>query len=518
MSCIGSTCVDYQCKLNGQSCSYPGDCCSGLCKGYICSPPLNCRKMDETCGSTGECCGGVCLNYVCKTPPECKAIGEWCFANSECCTKKCKINECSEYVAMTVVGIRGNQSFEQGKGGVFTAFGKYETGEEENVSVMWALDGDIGKLRPADGTNATLGTNFTLGTKVLFEAKKVGGGVIRIVYNDGVKTIATSVPVTVMPGPAVRIEIFYSQGIVNYGEKVIFTARGYDKDGNAVALNPSEIAWSADGGYIDQLGAFIAPKEAGNFTVTATYESYKTTATVEVITDPQSTADSGLFDRIMAQVYTLLGQLVLAIIGGLLLIIFFIYALKALLRAMEKSFSLPQVPAGSSVLIEGPPESKTEKNVYEILNRAIGNRGNVLVLTLKAEETVPLFKRNIRNMDNVKIAEVEQDFTKVGIKLSELLEQETFAAVYFSFFGKMALAQGADVSSEFIGFNMIKLNKAKTIGIFRVELNEKLTSEFLSKLEMEADIVVEHKVVDKEYAMIKQWKGTEFEKRWIRFK
>ncbi|MFH0817415.1 MAG: hypothetical protein V1909_02155, partial [Candidatus Micrarchaeota archaeon] len=100
----------------------------------------------------------------------------------------------------------------------------------------------------------------------------------------------------------------------------------------------------------------------------------------------------------------------------------------------------------------------------------------------------------------------------------ELIEKESFSVIYFSFLGKMALGERADAVADFIEFNMLKLSKAKAIGIFPIELNEKLTSEFLSKLEMGVDIIIEHKVTDREYARIKQWKGAEFEKQWLHFK
>jgi hypothetical protein len=483
-----------------------------MCKNYLCTPPVACRKLGETCGSTGECCDGVCLNYVCKTAPKCKAIGEWCYSNSECCTKKCKLGECSEYVGMMFVEIRGSQTFEQGKGGVFTAFGKYESGEEENVSVTWMLDGSVGKFGPANGTNITYGKSAT------FLAEKVGVGVIRIAYSDGVKTITNFIPITIMAGPAVRIEIFYDKSLVHYGETVEFTYKGYDKGGNPTSVSPSDIAWTANGGSVDQRGMFIAPKKSGNFTVTAKYDDYSTTAAIEVIPDKVNEASGLSLEAIMAQVYALIGQIVLAAVLGVAALVILYIALRRLRKMMERFFSMPPLPPGSSVLIEAPPESNADNNAYEIISRELRNGGKALVLTLKPDESEYHFKKKIRSLEKVKIVGVEPDLTKVGIKLSELIESEKFSIVYFSFFAKVALAQGADSACDFVEFNMQKLKKAGATGIFPVELNEKLASEFLSKLEMSADVVIEHKVVDREYAMIKQWKGEGVGKEWLPFK
>ncbi|MFH1447531.1 MAG: hypothetical protein ABIG39_01595 [Candidatus Micrarchaeota archaeon] len=514
-NCINNVCTT-DCKINGADCASPAECCSGSCKNYICAPPLECRESGDGCSYTYECCSGMlCTNHKCKVPQECNSIGEGCYLDAECCSGRCKGGICSEYVKIVSIKIKGDTSFAVGGKGVLKACARYETGEEEEIPVAWSLDGMIGELSSGEGKD------------VIFSASMGGGGVVRINYRDEKKTFTNILPISVK-AIVTRIDIFSKKIVLYHGEAVHFAVRGYDSYGNMIGIDPGDVIWGADSGIIDGNGNFVAPEEDTNVTVTAAYGDFTARTKLQVIPVSGSGEEesvgldaliAALIGKEMDKVYAIIGQLVLAILAGLLVLFLLIYAAKKVKDRMARKFELPDIPPGCSVIIEAPLESAAERSVYRILNEEIEKEGGkAVVLSLKPEETLATLDKNLRRVDNVRVIGVDANLTKVGIRLSELIESEKPTVVYFPFFSKAVLMEEVDAVADFIEFNVLKLVTGKIIGIFPVELNEKLTSEFLSKLEVGVDMVIEHRVTDKEYARVKQWKEGGFGKEWLPFR
>lgn len=72
------------CQVNGGSCAYSSDCCSGSCQEGYCSPS-SCLNDGNYCSSASQCCSGQCSNGICGAP-SCGQTGSYCTSSSQCCS------------------------------------------------------------------------------------------------------------------------------------------------------------------------------------------------------------------------------------------------------------------------------------------------------------------------------------------------------------------------------------------------------------------------------------------------
>lgn len=89
------------CKVSGQRCSQPQECCTGYCKtgsdGRFCVSKglkgfaiFGCQNLNDPCVQHFECCLGYCLENTCQLRPGCKWISEPCKSDIECCHGLCR--------------------------------------------------------------------------------------------------------------------------------------------------------------------------------------------------------------------------------------------------------------------------------------------------------------------------------------------------------------------------------------------------------------------------------------------
>ena len=153
----------------------------------------------------------------------------------------------------------------------FEATGYDDDGGELGVRPQWTLAGGIGALEPS-GT-------FTAGTAGRGRVRAAVGGV------------EASSALTVVAGPARRIEVLPAEMRVESGERVTLRAVARDAGGNAVALDPNDpgatVQWSLtpDVGDLDDRGGLTAGR-AGEATVVAAAGDLRGEARVEVTPGP----------------------------------------------------------------------------------------------------------------------------------------------------------------------------------------------------------------------------------------
>ena len=153
----------------------------------------------------------------------------------------------------------------------FEATGFDDDGGELGVRPQWTLVGGIGALEPS-GT-------FTAGTAGRGRVRAAVGGV------------EASSALTVVAGPARRIEVLPAEVRVESGERVTLRAVARDAGGNAVALYPNDpgvtVQWSLtpDVGDLDDRGGLTAGR-AGEATVVAAAGDLRGEARVEVTPGP----------------------------------------------------------------------------------------------------------------------------------------------------------------------------------------------------------------------------------------
>jgi len=145
----------------------------------------------------------------------------------------------------------------------FTAKGYDANGDEVTIAPAWSASG--GTMTSSGLYTATTVGSFTV------TAAEPGSGVT-----------GTAI-VRVAPGDPDRIEVTPGQANLKVGDRVQFTATGYDAGGNQAPVTPT---WSATGGAITP-GGLYAATATGNFIVTASVQVgagiITGTATVHVI-------------------------------------------------------------------------------------------------------------------------------------------------------------------------------------------------------------------------------------------
>jgi plastocyanin len=118
-----------------------------------------------------------------------------------------------------------------------------------------------------------------------FHAKKAGEGFLRLQAGEAVAQI----PVKVAPGSIHAISIEPAGIKLKAGEKIDFTATGYDAEGNRVEFDP---VWSVAGGLgtLDDNGSFLA-KKSGNGYVSAKGSGVTGVASIGVLPGPVARID-----------------------------------------------------------------------------------------------------------------------------------------------------------------------------------------------------------------------------------
>src|SRR5262249_23127152 len=143
--CVAST---GSCKMAGDSCTLPTECCNLTCTGGSCAAVTGCIADNQACGAgvTGTCCSATCgangtctpLNNSCQTAGNpcqaggdggiaggccsnfcsnnvcalnssyCSQVGDICYRASECCTGICNVPSPSPGTSSTGAGTCGN--------------------------------------------------------------------------------------------------------------------------------------------------------------------------------------------------------------------------------------------------------------------------------------------------------------------------------------------------------------------------------------------------------------------------
>jgi len=165
-----------------------------------------------------------------------------------------------------------NPTLEVGQNQLFKAQGYDQQGNPATVSdPHWETDANYGSftVNPTDPTEST------------FTASQAGSGYITCYEGPpGQATIHGSTDITIQQGVSQldRIDVTPSSVTLEVGQNQLFDAKGYDQQGNEVAITPN---WSATGGTIDQTGEYT-PTMAGEFTVTASVTGSSVTGTATV--------------------------------------------------------------------------------------------------------------------------------------------------------------------------------------------------------------------------------------------
>ena len=91
-----------QCRVAGETCTAPTDCCTGQCSAGpggsgSCQALPGCHPALEICKTDMDCCSGRCDTSVidgasrCAWAPGCRPGQERCASNAECCAGNCKM-------------------------------------------------------------------------------------------------------------------------------------------------------------------------------------------------------------------------------------------------------------------------------------------------------------------------------------------------------------------------------------------------------------------------------------------
>ena len=143
---------------------------------------------------------------------------------------------------------------------IFTAKGHDKNGNEIPLDVYWSATGGDIDSKTGVYTATTAGT-FTV-TASVQGSTVTGTATVHVNPPELAKTDVTPVEVT-----------------LNVGDQPIFTAKGYDKNGNEI---PLDAYWSATGGNIDSKTGVYTATTAGTFTVTASVQGSTVTGTASV--------------------------------------------------------------------------------------------------------------------------------------------------------------------------------------------------------------------------------------------
>ncbi|MCK5560331.1 MAG: hypothetical protein KAJ51_07040, partial [Thermoplasmata archaeon] len=123
--------------------------------------------------------------------------------------------------------------------------------------------------------------------------------------------------VNITLGKLANLELNPPSPNINIGDSIKFSVTCYDADGNLVDIIPD---WQVSGGgNIDQTGNFTA-QEAGNWTVTVTYNGVSTSTNI-IINPLDEEPDDGEEDTTIS--YTIIGIVVIMIFLVILLIFLF---------------------------------------------------------------------------------------------------------------------------------------------------------------------------------------------------
>jgi len=139
----------------------------------------------------------------------------------------------------------------------YTATGYDAKGNVVPINPVWSTDGG--------SINAT----------GLYDAGPVG--IWTVAATDGL--ISGTATITVTAGALVSIVVSPPSATITADQTQVFTATGYDADGNVVPIAPT---WSVNGGSIDSAGVY-APDVVGTYVVTATDGGVSGTASVTVV-------------------------------------------------------------------------------------------------------------------------------------------------------------------------------------------------------------------------------------------
>jgi hypothetical protein len=158
-------------------------------------------------------------------------------------------------IIQVIAGLRAAVGIEPWSPGTLTAdesvnLTAYEFDGDGNqigtLNVGWTVNGGIGTVPPGPSDTAT------------FEATTMGAGTVSI--DDGLGHTNTSDVITVIAGSLDRIAVQPNNITVQAGDFQVFTATGYDSEGNIVALiNP---IWNANAGNITNSSSTSATLKA----------------------------------------------------------------------------------------------------------------------------------------------------------------------------------------------------------------------------------------------------------------
>jgi plastocyanin len=146
---------------------------------------------------------------------------------------------------------------------IFNAQGFDQNGNEIPITPNWSASG--GTITEGGQYTATEPGDFTVTASV--EGSEVQG--TATVHVDSVPVLS-------------RIDVTPSSCTMHVGDTRLFTAQGFDQNGNEMPITP---IWSATGGAITQEGQYTAT-EPGDFTVTASVEGSEVQGTTTVHVDP----------------------------------------------------------------------------------------------------------------------------------------------------------------------------------------------------------------------------------------
>lgn len=208
-------------------------------------------------------------------------------------------------------------------------------------------------------------------------------------------------------------------------------------------------------------------------------------------------------------------KLVAILLAAAVLIMLFIGGIYyAYRRKVRKIFELPVLPPGSTILVEGPIDSKKTTLCHSFLQTLAEHGATATILASNVGDHLPWFKGALKPdaLNRVVVKEAQLSLTELGMMISEAANSGS-KAIFIPVLPVLLVNEKIENVANFIRFNSEKTRAKGVYLLFTLDPSATMKGN-VPLLELLMDCIVELKTDDGEFVRIKRIVGREPEMEW----